>query len=136
LSWLARRFGTSKTTLNKQNDSTRWQGLKGSPKLQIIFHKKTTKYRSLLRKITYKDNGSYGSSPPYTSATPSCTFATHIEIVKSQLDTKRTTSINQTPNFSEFLPLRSARRPPALVRLEILKSQLYSYVTWYIPVAR
>jgi len=34
-------------------------------KLQIIFHKRATKYRSLLRKMTYKDKASYESSPPY-----------------------------------------------------------------------
>ena len=34
------------------------------PKLQIIFHKRATKYRSLSRKMTYKDKGSYESSPP------------------------------------------------------------------------
>jgi len=32
--------------------------------LQIIFHKRATKYRSLLWKMTYKDKGSYESSPP------------------------------------------------------------------------
>jgi len=31
----------------------------GSPKLQIIFHKRATKYRSLLWKMNYKDKGSY-----------------------------------------------------------------------------
>ena len=31
----------------------------GSPKVQIIFHKRATKYRSLLQKMTYKDKGSY-----------------------------------------------------------------------------
>jgi len=36
----------------------------GSPKLQIIFHKRATKYRSLLRKMTYTDKGSYESSTP------------------------------------------------------------------------
>ena len=36
----------------------------GSPKLQIIFHKRATTYRALLRKMTYKDKGSYESSPP------------------------------------------------------------------------
>jgi len=36
----------------------------GSPKLQIIFHKRATKYRALLRKMIYKDKGSYESSPP------------------------------------------------------------------------
>ena len=43
---------------------TRWRRLIGSPKLQTIFHKRATKYMSLLRKLTYKDKGSYESSPP------------------------------------------------------------------------
>ena len=43
---------------------TRWRRLIGSPKLQIMFHKRATKHRSLLRKIMYKDKGSYVSSPP------------------------------------------------------------------------
>ena len=38
---------------------TGWRRLIGSPKLQIIVHKRATKYRSLLRKMTYKDKGSY-----------------------------------------------------------------------------
>ena len=54
--------------LNKKNErstkcSTGWRRLIGSPKLQIIFHGRATKYRSLLRKMTYKDKGSYESSP-------------------------------------------------------------------------
>ena len=48
-------------------DATGWRRLIGSPKLQIIFHKRATKYRSLLRKMTYKDKGSYESSPPCMS---------------------------------------------------------------------
>jgi len=43
---------------------TGWRRLIGSPKLQIIFHKRATKYRSLLRKMTHKDKGAYESSPP------------------------------------------------------------------------
>jgi len=43
---------------------TGWRRLIGSPELQIIFHKRATKYRSLLRKMTCKDKGSYESSPP------------------------------------------------------------------------
>jgi len=46
---------------------TGWRRLIGSPKLQIIFHKRATKYRSLLQKMTYKDKGSYESSPPLIS---------------------------------------------------------------------
>ena len=40
---------------------TGWQRLIGSPKLQIIFHKRATKYRALLLKMTHKDEGSYES---------------------------------------------------------------------------
>ena len=43
---------------------TGWRRLIGSPKLQIIFHKRVPKYRSLLRKNTCQDKGSYESSPP------------------------------------------------------------------------
>jgi len=43
---------------------TDWRRLIGCPKLQIIVHKRATKYTSLLRKMTYKDKGSYESSPP------------------------------------------------------------------------
>ena len=43
---------------------TGWRRLIGSPKLQIIFYERATKYTSLLRKMTYKDKGSYESSPP------------------------------------------------------------------------
>jgi len=46
--------------------TTGWRRLIGSPKLQIISHKRATKYRSLLQKMTYKDKGSYESSPPCT----------------------------------------------------------------------
>jgi len=45
---------------------TGWRRLIGSPKLQIIFHKRATKYRALLRKMTYRDKASYESSPPCT----------------------------------------------------------------------
>jgi len=43
---------------------TGWRRLIGSLKLQIIFHKRATEYRSLLRKMTYEHKGSYESSPP------------------------------------------------------------------------
>jgi len=52
------------TTHCLSDEGTGWRRLIGSPKLQIIFHKRATKYRSLLRKLTYKDKGSYESSPP------------------------------------------------------------------------
>jgi len=43
---------------------TGWRRLIGCPKLQIIFHKRATKYRALLPKMTYSDKGSYESWPP------------------------------------------------------------------------
>jgi len=55
-------------SFNSQLVTTGWRRLIGSPKLQIIFHKRAIKYRSLLRKMTYKDKGSYESLP-------TCTFA-------------------------------------------------------------
>ena len=47
---------------------TGWRRLMGSPKLQIVFHNRGTKYRSLLQKMTYTDKGSHESSPPCTAA--------------------------------------------------------------------
>ena len=47
---------------------TGWRRLIGSPKLQIIFLKRAIKCRSLLRKMTCKDKGSYESSPPCISS--------------------------------------------------------------------
>jgi len=44
--------------------SVEWRRLIGSFKLQIISHKRATKYRSLLREMTDKDKRSYESSPP------------------------------------------------------------------------
>jgi len=41
----------------------------GCLKLQVIFRNRATDYRSLLRKMTYKDKASYGSSPPCTQFT-------------------------------------------------------------------
>ena len=52
------------STNNLCHRDTGWRRLIGSPKLQIIFHKRAIKYRSLLRKMTCKDKGSYESSPP------------------------------------------------------------------------
>ena len=45
---------------------TGWRRLSRSPKLQIISHKRATKYMSPLWKMTCKDKGSYESSPPCT----------------------------------------------------------------------
>ena len=58
--------------------NTGWRRLIGSPELQIIFHKRATKYRSLLQKMTYKDKGSYGCWPP-------CSLLTHMDTTFHQM---------------------------------------------------
>jgi len=44
---------------------TGWRRLIGCLKLQVIFRKRATNYRALLRKLTYGDKASYDSTPPY-----------------------------------------------------------------------
>jgi len=72
-------------TKQRRITCTGWRRLIGSPKLQIILHKRATKYRVLLRKMTYKDKGSYESSPP-------CTY-----------ETKTYTRIYETKTYYKFL---------------------------------
>ena len=43
---------------------TGWRRPTGCHQSQVIFRNRATNYRSLLRKMTYKDKASYGSSPP------------------------------------------------------------------------
>jgi len=47
-----------------QSTSTGWRRSIGCLKLLVIFRKKATNHRALLRKMTRKDKASYGSSPP------------------------------------------------------------------------
>ena len=46
-----------------------WQGSMRCLKLQASSRKRATNYRALLRKETYEDTASYGSSPPCTQCT-------------------------------------------------------------------
>ena len=41
-------------------------------RLQVIFRKRTTNYRALLREMIYEDKASYDSSPPCTRYKSSC----------------------------------------------------------------
>jgi len=45
---------------------TGWRRLIGCLKFQVIFRKRATNYRALLRKMSCEDKASYGSSPPCT----------------------------------------------------------------------
>jgi len=46
--------------------NTRWRRCIGCLTLQVFFRKRTTNYKALLRKITYKEKASYDSTPPCT----------------------------------------------------------------------
>ena len=47
--------------------ATGWQRLIGCLESQVIFRKRATNYRALLRKMTCKDRGSFESWPPCTA---------------------------------------------------------------------
>ena len=49
--------------------STWWRRLVGCLKSQVIFRKRATNYRALLRKMTDVDKEYYGSTPPCTCTT-------------------------------------------------------------------
>ena len=57
------QHSTGRTTTILALD-TGWRRPIGCLKLQVIFRKRATEYRALLRKMTYKDKASYDSSPP------------------------------------------------------------------------
>jgi len=73
---------------------TGWRRLIGYPKLQIIFHKRATKYRSLLRKMTYKDNGSYESSPPCTHTHSQHTHTLNTHTLSTHTHSQHTHTLN------------------------------------------
>ena len=50
--------------------NTGWRRPIGCLKLQVIFRKRATNHRALLRKMTYKDKASYDSLPPCTCTKP------------------------------------------------------------------
>ena len=50
--------------IERKRCDTGWRGLKGCLKLQVIFRKKGTIDRALLRKMTYEDRASYDPTPP------------------------------------------------------------------------
>ena len=62
------RYSLSKELyiLSTNSKATGWRRPIGCLKLQAIFRKRANYYRALLRKMTYDDKASYGSSPPCT----------------------------------------------------------------------
>ena len=60
---------------------TEWRRPIGCLELQVTFRKRATNYRSLLRKITYKDKASYGSSLPCMYIAYTCTFHIHVHFI-------------------------------------------------------
>ena len=58
------RLNTHNCQLHRLYTHTGWRRLIGCFKLQVIFRKRATNYRALLRKMTYQDKASYDSTPP------------------------------------------------------------------------
>jgi len=57
------------------------------PSLQVIFRKRATNYRALLRKMTYKDKASYDSTPPCTTSVildVMCVFSISLRTSRAQ----------------------------------------------------
>ena len=57
---------------HRPNTHTGWRRPIECLQLQVICRKRATNYRALLRKMTYKDKASYGSSPPCMHSTVCC----------------------------------------------------------------
>jgi len=58
---------------------TGWRRPIGCLRLQVIYRKRATNYRAVLRKMTCKDKASYDSTPPCISHTYQ-TYVSHIRI--------------------------------------------------------
>jgi len=115
---------------------TGWRRLIGSPKLHIIFHKRAAKYRSLLRKMTYKDKGSYESSPPCIRPLSSstsislCRLCIHV-FIHMYINThihKRKRSI--------YIHIRPAYRQPLYAMYTSAHTYRYSHTCTYEKAAR
>ena len=52
----------------KSVSDTGWRRLSAFLKVHVIFRKRATNYRALLRKMTYEDKASYDSTPPYNAS--------------------------------------------------------------------
>jgi len=61
--------------------NTGWGRLIGCLKLQVIFRKRATNYRALVRKMTYEDKASCDSTPPCTQQSPHYQGESYVLIV-------------------------------------------------------
>jgi len=59
----------SSTLIFSSQLGTMWRRCKGCLKLHVISRKKSTNYRALSRKMTYKEKASYDSTPPCSGLT-------------------------------------------------------------------
>jgi len=78
---------------------TGWQRLIGCLKLLVIFRKRTTNYRALLRKMTYKDKASYASSAPCTLTGLIIRFVSHIRHIRISYAWGHTSGIIRHDSF-------------------------------------
>ena len=71
---------------------TGWRRLIGCHKLQVIFRKRATNCRALLRKMAYKDKAFYGSLPPCSTRIANCYELDNPVIQQSKSDWSSFTS--------------------------------------------
>jgi len=87
---------------------TKWPRPVGCLKLQVIFRQRATKYRALLRKMTYKDKASHGSSTPCMTHMNDVRYTyewvmSHIEWVMSHIRMSHVTRMNASCHTYEWV---------------------------------
>ena len=114
---------------------TGWQRPIRCLELQVISRKRATNYRALLRKMTYKDKASYGSSPPCINYT----WAMTIIHESYQLYITHTHTHTPCTNHTWVMPNASTIR--ALLRKMTYKDKAFygssppcTNYTWVIPI--
>jgi len=112
---------------------TGWRRLVRCLRVYVIFRKRTTNYGALLRKMTYEDKGSYGSSPPCIEYTYTYGVATISRLLKSiGLFCKRAL---QKRRYSRHRVGLRHHVPTGPVS-RVLYGYIYIYVWLYIDIYR
>ena len=112
---------------------TGWRRLIGSLKLQILFHKRATKYRALLRKLTYKDKGSYESSPPCMNHMNSMKYLTYtLQHTATHCNTLHHTAPRRNNEFNEISDVHTATHCNTLQHTATHCTTLQQWIQWNI----
>jgi len=77
--YIHRAYPSISPEMNSSTDAA-WRRPLGCLKLQVIFRKRATKYRAILREITYGDKALNDSTPPCTSIAHTHLSTEHIHL--------------------------------------------------------